>query len=425
MRGPTVVFINRYFYPDHSATSQMLSDIAFALARENRRVVVITSRQRYNVANACLLASETKDGVNIRRVPTSRFGRDNLAGRALDYLSFYVTAAWALMWIARRGDIVIAKTDPPMLSIAVAPICFLRGTKLVNWLQDLFPEVAIEVGMTRGRVSRIGVSLLTQLRNATLRYADCNVVLGERMADRVSKLGVPSSAMRIIPNWADGSTLRPVAHGENSLRRAWDLGSKFVVCYSGNLGRAHEYATILQAIESLEAREHVLIGAAPATCPQIVWLFVGAGAMFEEFAAEAKQRNLKSVLFRPYQPRERLAESLSVADVHLVSLKPELEGLIVPSKIYGIAAVGRATIFIGDEDGEIARLIAGNGSGLTIKPRRGQALADAIMELALDRARLTRMGANARRTFETHYDLRCALRSWSSLLDGLMARPRE
>ena len=118
----------------------MLSDLAFDLARQGERVTVITSRQRYDAPNVALPAKETIDGVEIFRVWTSRFGRQNLIGRSADYLSFYVTAAWTLLRLARRGDIVIAKTDPPMLSVIAAPIARLRGARLVNWLQDIFPD---------------------------------------------------------------------------------------------------------------------------------------------------------------------------------------------------------------------------------------------------------------------------------------------
>jgi hypothetical protein len=142
----------------------MLSDLTFALAAGDRRVLVITGRQRYDAPDESLPARETVNGVEVHRVWTSRFGRANLPGRALDYATFYVAAAWRLWRMARRGDVVVAKTDPPMLSVMAAPICRLRGAVLVNWLQDIFPETAEALGVG-GRLARIPFGAMRLLRN--------------------------------------------------------------------------------------------------------------------------------------------------------------------------------------------------------------------------------------------------------------------
>ena len=136
------IFINRFFHPDHSATSQILADLSFGIAEGGTQVTVITSRLYYDGGNKKLVPQESVAGVDIRRVWTTRFGRSRLNLRAIDYLTFYISSAWALLRIATRDDIIVAMTDPPMLSIIAAPIAKLRGARLVNWLQDLFPEVA-------------------------------------------------------------------------------------------------------------------------------------------------------------------------------------------------------------------------------------------------------------------------------------------
>lgn len=401
-----IIFINRYFAPDHSATSQMLSDVAFALAAGGSAICVITSRQRYDAPEARLVGRENLAGIDVHRVPTTHFGRNALAGRAIDYLTFYLSTAWTLFRLARRGDIVVAKTDPPMLSVVVAPIAALKGACLINWLQDIFPEVAENLGLGAGRLSKFAYEALRAVRNWSLRRASANVVLGERMAEKLQTLGIAEEKIRIIANFADGSHLRPVPPQENPLRTEWGLGGAFVVGYSGNLGRAHEYETILDGIARTEQ----------ATARRIAWLFIGGGALFEVFRREALRRNLTSVRFEPYQARERLAESLSAADVHLVSLRPALEGLIVPSKFYGIAAAGRPTIFIGDRDGEIARDIVRFDCGLTVPEGDGQALADAIVSLQQHPERTAQMGRHARAAFEENYDKLVAVTKWRALL---------
>ncbi len=419
---PDLIFVNRFFHPDHSATSQMLSDLAFALAEEGWSVHVVTSRLVYDAPAERLPARETIGGVEIHRIATTGFGRGGLIGRALDYATFYLSAARALGALARQGDFVVAKTDPPMLSVIVAPIARLRGAEQVNWLQDIFPEVATALGAGRGRLSGAIFRGLRQVRDRSLRQARANVVLGRRMAEHVGKLGVADDRVRLIPNWADGTLLRPEAHEENPLRAEWGLGDAFVVAYSGNLGRAHDHETLIEAIAETEARQATAPGATAK--PRIRWLFVGGGTGYEALRREVHRRKLGSVRFEPYQSRERLSHSLSAADLHLVSLRPELEELIVPSKIYGIAAVGRPAIFIGDRDGEVARHLADYDCGATVAQGDGAGLARTVLELSADPARCRQMGDNARRAFEATFEKRHAIDEWKRLLDEIAAESR-
>lgn len=397
-----VVFVNRFFYPDHAATSQILSDLVFDLAQDGVQVEVITSRMLYDNAAAALPPLENVAGVTVRRIWSSRLGRANLTGRALDYLTFYLSAAWSVWQHTDQDTIVVAKTDPPLLSAAVAPVVRLRGGMLVNWLQDLFPEVAnaLHMRLVRGPV----LELLRRVRNASLRAARINVVLGSRMQTLVELQGVPTRQIRLIPNWADGDEIRPVQRECNPLRNDWHLGERFIVGYSGNMGRAHEFDAIVSAAERLKDRR------------DIVFLFIGSGAQREAVQHQFERRGLDNVIFQPYQPRERLSHSLGVADVHLVTLNPALEGLIVPSKFYGVAAAGRATLFIGDVQGEIPEVMREAHCGFAVASGDGPALADFIVRLADDPALCAGMGSKARAVFEQRFERRLALQAWKAVL---------
>ncbi|MEO8382626.1 MAG: glycosyltransferase family 4 protein [Acidobacteriota bacterium] len=357
--------MNRYFHPDHSATSQILSDLAFHLASRAWDVTVITSRQRYEDASARLPAWETVNGVRIVRVWSTRFGRAGLLGRAFDYLTFYVTSFLALL--RRRRSIVVAGTDPPLLSVIAA----LASRHVINWTQDLFPEVAEALG--------IRVPFVKRLRDWSLRRARANVVLGDQMAARVPKAVV-------IHNWADAA-LRPIPHPPGI----------FTVGYSGNLGRAHEFASIVGAMRKL---------------PEVRFAFTGAGAQLAKVKAAAPS----NAEFRPYVPRELLSESLSSVDAHLVSLLPSLEGLIVPSKFYGVLAVARPVIFIGAHDGELARLIDVARCGVVVDPGDLEGLVRAIQMLATDRAEATAMGLRGRELYLHRFAPKHALQAWERLL---------
>jgi colanic acid biosynthesis glycosyl transferase WcaI len=394
-----LIFLNRYFHPDISATSQMLSGLAFHLAAQGAKVHVITSRQRYDDAGAQLAKSENVGGVEVHRVRTSRFGRQTLPGRALDYASYYLCASLELARIAKRGDIVIAKTDPPLISVPAALVARLRGARLVNWLQDIFPEIAERTGMRFG----FAAGVIRFLRNVSLRSAAVNVVLGERMRALVQAIpGVLRT--EVIHNSADGETIVPIAMDSNALRRQWGLAGKFVVAYSGNMGRAHEFETILGAAEALRSDG------------RIVFLFVGGGHQREWIANETEKRNLPNMMFQPYQPFERLSESLGAADLHLTTLLAALEGVIVPSKIYGILAAGRPVLHVGDPEGEIAAIVESAQAGFTIPAGNPAMLATRILEFASVPALAATFGRNARKAFDERYNQRIAFERWARIL---------
>lgn len=368
-----VIFVNRFFYPDHSATSQMLSDLAFALALEGEAVHIVTSRLRYDEPAAKLTPFEVLNGVQVHRVFTTRFGRNWLPGRLLDYLSFYAAATWRLLRLAQRGDIIIAKTDPPLISVPAGWVAGIKGGQLVNWLQDLFPEVANALGVSLARGTPYRFMLW--LRDRSLKKASSNIAIGERMKELLIKRGVSPGTITVMPNWADLSEINAIPAEENPLRREWGLGSKFVVGYSGNLGRAHEYQTILQAAETLRDNS------------QVVFLFIGSGARLPALQQEVRSRGLSNVVFKPYQPREMLSYSLSAPDAHLVVLRPELEGLIVPSKTYGALAADRPVLFVGDPDGEIPRMLDRESAGVAVRAGDGAALAARVLELSTANSR--------------------------------------
>ena len=148
----------------------------------------------------------------------------------------------------------------------------------------------------------------------------------------------------------------------------------------------------------------------------IRWVFIGGGAQFAALKSAVARRGLSNVEFHGYQPRERLAESLSVADVHLVSLRSELEGFIVPSKFYGIAAAARPTIFIGDEGGEIPRLIKKYECGFAVAQGDAVGLVEILVKLAADPSLLRKMGENARLAFDTEFSKSIAVARWDKML---------
>ena len=414
-----ILLLNRFFFPDQSPTSELLSDLAFALSDRNFQVTVITSRLRYDDRDARLCPNEIVRGVEIRRTWSLRFRQDRLIGRGLEYLSFYLSAGLCLWWVARAGDVIVSKTDPPLLSILAAAIARIRGARLINWLQDLFPEVAERLEVA-GAAAHSVFRQLQRLRNRSLRSAAMNVVPGIGMAKTLEQEGIAPDRIQVIPNWSDGASITPISPEANELRARWDLGSLLVVGYAGNFGRAHDFETIIQTMTLHQQRARL----APADdmMHQIVFLLVGGGAQREKLAREIAMRKLNNVRLHPYQPRELLAELLGAADIHLVSLRPELEGLMVPSKFYGITAAARPAIFIGSTKGEIAQLVEETKCGVTIESGDSEGLLSRIVDLARNPALMRAMGSRARSAFEARWEKRHALAKWQAVIDA--ASPR-
>lgn len=393
-----VVFVNRFFHPDSAPTGLYAAVVAFDLAAAGHEVHAVTSRLAYDAAGLAYAAEESVRGVQVHRVWSTHFGRRTLIGRACDYGSFYVSAGWRLILLLRTGDLVVAATDPPLISVVAAFAARLRGARLVNWLQDLFPDVAARSGM-RLASGPLGW-LARRLRDWSLRSAVANVALGERMASELTRL-LPAVRRHVVPNWADGTAIRPMATEASELRREQGLEGKFVVGYSGNLGRAHDWETLVEAARLLASER------------DIVFSFIGGGLHF----AKVRAAGLANVQVRGYVPQPRLADSLAASDVHLVTLLPAFEGLIVPSKLYGIAAAGRAVIFVGEPDGEIARALRAHDCGVTVAAGDAAGLAAAIRELRASPERRNAMGARARAAFEREWNEPIGLARWRALIE--------
>lgn len=398
------MFVNRYCHPDESATSRMLSDLAFRLVERGIDVVVVTSRQLYDDPHVRLPAQERVRGVTIHRVATFRLGRATLPGRALDYLSFHIAAGLKLLGLLRAGDVVVAKTDPPLICVVTGLAARCRDARLVNWLQDVFPEVA--TALTPAVMPAWLRQALTRMRDRSLRMAAMNVVIGTGMRERLLGRGIAADHLRVIPNWADPQAIVPMPTHTSQIRSGLNLNNRFVIGYSGNFGRAHEFHTLLEAARLLQDA-------------RFAFLMTGGGARHNELREAVLREALSNFRFQGYQPAALLSDSLAAADVHLVSLLPSLEGLIVPSKVYGILSAGRPVVFIGDTQGEVAKLLREHDCGISVAVGAGRELAQVLRGLQADPKRVLALGENARRAAVTRHTSQGAATEWMRMLADL------
>lgn len=389
-----LIFINRHYWPDESATSQMLSDLAEALSERGFEVTVIAGQ-----AQPRLPSAEIRRGVRIVRIGPSLGNRADLLWRSLASLAFLAAAAVHLFVHVRRGDAVIALTDPPLLAPLMHPLIALRGGRLIHWWQDVYPEVAARLGVLRaGGWLHRG---LRACRNASLRRAD-SVAISEGMTRHLRAAEPRTRAVTVIPNWSPDWTSDAKAVARWRREQGFDNCVLFI--YSGNLGRAHEFTTLLNAAERL--REH----------PGLRVLIIGDGAQIMTLRHEAERRQLRNWNFLPFQPRPQLALTLAAADVHIASLNPSMESLIFPSKIQGILSAGRPCLFIGDDLGEAATLLRSAQCGIAVRLGDVAGLEQQMRHLVGDAAERRRLGHNARRLYEQQFTPGHAVTAWEQLL---------
>lgn len=410
IRPGRVIAVNRFYWPDHAATSQILTDLTSFLAARGWDVRVVTSRIRYDAGEKPLLSREERDGVGIRRVWTTRMGRSQLVGRAVDYLTFYFSAGLCLLREVQRNDVLLVTTDPPLFSVVAAAVARLRKARLVTWNHDVFPEVAGALGLSwaKGPLGR----MLVWLRSRSVRGAALNVTISDTMADRLRESGMDAASLRVVPNWSD-SDIHPVPREENRLRRQWGLQDSFVIGYSGNLGRAHMPDKVAELVHRTR------------DLPGLAWLFIGGGSGMGSVRALTEKPGAGNVQLHPYQERGELSLSLSAPDLHLVALDPGCEGLIVPSKISGILAAGRPVIYLGDPQSALAREITERGLGVTLDPGSPDSWREIIAGLQAQPERLRRMGVEARALSENGPPREMLLRWESVLVEAAGCSPVE
>lgn len=406
-----VLILNQTFHPDVAATAQLMWDLGRHLSNQGHRVSAVASRQLYGTDRRIDVASETIDGVEIHRLSGTALGKRSTATRLLDFASFYAAAA-AHLNEAPAPDVILALTSPPLVAtLAMLARQFQRTpagkrVKFVYHVMDLYPDAAVESGVIR-RGSGMERTL-RRITSRTLDAADAVIALGRDMKDRLlSEYPRHARAQRIhvVPPWADGAALWPLCKNENPLAASLGVADSFNIVYSGNLGVAHDLDTLTRAIDLM--RDDVATR----------WLFIGGGKRFEQLRRQAEDKRWPHVRLMPYQDREGLNASLNLADVHLVSQLPAFTGVVVPSKLFGILAVGKPSIMIGPAEAECSRIIEENRAGFVVSNGDAESLVSRLRQLRDDVQMRTVMGAAARRAFERKYDRPIACERITQILE--------
>jgi colanic acid biosynthesis glycosyl transferase WcaI len=351
-----ILIINQPFYPDVVATAQHLADWSEHLTSRGHTVTVIASRSVYGKQGANLPKRDTYKGATVYRVGANLFKKGRILTRLIDFGLFHFLALYRALTLPKQ-DVVVCLTTPPFIGLVGMLTKSFRGSRYVQYEMDLYPDVPIALGVMRK--TSLSARFFESFHRRLLRSADRVIVLGRCMQRVIAAKNIPAEKLALITPWADPDELTPVARDVNAFRREQNLAEKFVVMYSGNLGLGHDITTIAAAMQQLanspEERDR-----------RFHFVFIGGGKRMQEIKAFVDQHQLQNVSILDYQPREKLAETLTAADVHLITQAPGTSGLIVPSKFYGILAAGRPSIYIGPDDTEVAYALTESNLGTVL-----------------------------------------------------------
>lgn len=370
-----ILLLNEYFPPDTSATAKMATAVVDALA-ENHEVVVLCGRPSYDPSERhpfYFLRREVRGNVVVERVGSTTFPRHRMARRVLNYLSYIALAVPRALTI--RADVVLAMTDPPFAGIVGAFVAFLKGLPLVYNIRDLYPEMAIS-----GEIVRPArwVRFWETLHRWALKRAARVIVLGDDTRQRILAKGNDPVRVVVVRDGARMPEKAPVRN--HSITNEVRSGYPFVVLHAGNLGFYGAWETVVTAAKTLNG-------------DGVGFVFVGDGASKSQI--EASAHGCKAIRFLPFRPSEQIPYVLAAGDVHLVTIRRGLEGVVVPSKLYPILAAGRPVIVLADEGSDAARLVQRSGCGVVANPDDPAAFVALLRELSHDPGRIVKMGLRA------------------------------
>ncbi len=388
-----LLILNQYFLPDQAATAQLLGQLAAHLT-QNHEVHVVCGTPTYDPDPT--LKPHPK--IVVHRVPLFGQNRSSLFFRLLNYVLFLGGAFWKTFSLPKY-DVIMAWSDPPIIGVVAGWLRKFKGSKFLFVSQDVYPEIAIAAGRMNNWLS---LSILKKASAFILRSADHVVVVGHDMRERLIQKGVPGNRLSVIPNWQDLESLRPGLGAD--FRKSHGIAEEdLLIMHSGNIGVSQDFDTLLEAADQTKEEEHIR------------FLIIGNGNRKEYLKQEIQKRNLHNIRLLPYQPKGMLAESLGSADLHYVSLLPAFDGYIVPSKIYGVLAVGRPVLVNMSESNDVAKIVQEAGCGMVCGPHVNR-LVDFLRDAVHKRDELKRLGENGRTWIEQNGGHEHAFESYETVL---------
>ena len=447
-----LVFINRCYWPDSEATGQLLTELCEFLA-PRWDVSAVVGQPNWGTEKESFVRSGTqiRNGVEIHRLLHSQRPKGQRFSRIRNLVSFTLAvrkwgkgASTGTVGVraslknspsppaplpegegrdGKHGATIICETDPFLLPLVVGPLARRTKSRVIYYLQDIYPDVAVAVGVAK---NHFFIRMLRSRLKQEYMRADAIVVLDEDMRDRLVGWGVPADRLKIVPNWMDCSVVKPIK-SNNPFRLEHGVEDRFVVMHSGNMGMTQRLDVLVDAMKIVadgvsdstggesEGGQRLRRLNGDGTECRVTLMMVGNGAKRAALAEQA--RRVANIRFLDYQPRESLSESLSAADLHVVSMDQAITGCLAPSKLYGILASGTPVLAIVPKGNAVWRLVEQEKIGWNVEPGDTAGIAQAIRDAeSLDRSQLQAMGNRGRVLAETLFDKRICCEAFEQVV---------
>ncbi|MCW6038876.1 glycosyltransferase family 4 protein [Spirulina subsalsa FACHB-351] len=384
-----LLIISQFYPPDYAATGQLIAELVDQLSHLGLNIRIFTGQPGYAFENNSAPKEEQRHRVTVQRSRTSRLWPLRIRGRAINGLLFCVRTAAHLLRCAKSKDLLLITTEPPYLPIIGYIAHCLLGVKYICLLYDLYPDVAVQLGV----VSRHHwlVRLWDKINRKIWQKSEAVIVLSSSMKERIlHKAPNLEHKISVIPSWSDPNLIHPLDKHKNWFAAEHNLTDTFVVQYSGNLGRCHDLETILMAAELLKDEP-------------VRFVFIGQGAKLDGCLQRVQGLGLNNCQFLPYQDKSVLPYSLTACDLSLVSISPGLEGIVAPSKLYGILAAGRPVAAICEPHSYLRELLGDAKCGQAFLNGDGEALAQYIRYLMANPQLAKSLGRSGRRYLKANF----------------------
>lgn len=384
-----VLLITQVFYPDEVSTANLFTNLCSELVKKSVDVEVWCAHPSYT-HNEKQPRFQDHNGIRITYLASTNFKKSFLPGRLINYLSFAISVLFKLLFSSGRSP-VLTHTTPPSLGIILSFICRIKKRKFILVLLDIFPEGLIRLGKLSRR--NILVRLWNNLFILSLKLSDKIIVIGRDMKIWIEQVyGTCSNKLEYIPLWQDDGLIYPSDYTSNEFVKEYKLEHKFVVQYSGNMGLWNDMK---------------IFGSAVRSNPEnVVFMFVGGGMRKKELLDSLSSTEQKNVILLPFQPNNKIRKTLTACHAGVVSLREGMEGMAVPSKIYGIMAAGIPVIAIVPPESEIAYIIKEELCGIVVDQSDPEGFISAIQKLGSDENMRKLMGIRGRKAFENKYSTR-------------------
>lgn len=402
-KSRSLLVFYHYLFPDEVVSSVVFTELSTELARLGWHVQGVSGNRSHRDVNVSFPKSVSSGEVVFRHLWRPRLTQNSSFGRLMN--AVWMLARWSLLALTWRGhtDIVLVGTDPILSPLISFPWRLFRPrTRLAHWCFDLYPEAAVEDGLLDRDSSLVRV--LVRILEAAYRRFDLMVDIGSCMRARISRYK-PTSRLCTITPWAlyePPDFAEPDASERHALFGEAPLG----LLYSGSFGRAHSAELLPDLALAIEPRGGRLA------------FSVGGHAVGQ--LEKAFQNCTAPVTFAPLCPPSQLQRRLSAADVHIVSLKENWTGTVVPSKFFGALAIGRPVLFVGSRDSAIARWIHELKVGWVLDKESFQSVFCELGELAASPARKQTLFSHCFSIYRQNFSRESSVRRWDTELRALV-----